>query len=45
MTRKRMLNQDYYKLDAKTMRKSIPQEQLKQVYKIMEIKEKQWHAK
>jgi hypothetical protein len=39
MAKKRMLNQDYYKLDAKLMRKNPSfQEGFKQNYRIMEIK-------
>ena len=40
MSKRRMLNQDYYKMDAKTMIRSVPQNESKQTFKIMEIKAK-----
>ena len=41
MSKKRNLNQDYYKLDGKLMRKNPSfQEGFKQNYRIMEIKPK-----
>lgn len=40
MGRRRMLNQDYYKTDAKYATDGFLQDKLKQKYRILEIKEK-----
>ncbi len=36
MGKRRMLNQDYFKVDAKYMRRSAPEEQLNKIYKIVD---------
>ncbi len=44
MSKKRItLNQDYFKLDAKFVRRGIPQEELKQAFRLLEIKFKRAH--
>jgi len=40
MNKKRMLNMDYYKLDAKFMRKTLPNRNYRQLFRLLKIEEK-----
>ena len=38
MSKRRMLNQDYFKLDAKNMRHVTPSQNPKQTFRLLEVK-------